>query len=316
MADKLTIDRLKGIWAGVTLPWDERYGLDEATFRENLRRLVAAGVHGIYTTGSTGEFYSLDPDEFRAVVDIFTDEVGPTDIPTQVGCHDVVTHRVLGMVAYARQAGAGAAQLALPFWMKLAIEDVVRFWADVSEAAPGFPLTSYNISRTDWYLYEEEYERILQVAPGLIGIKWGGSPELDIARLEGAVAALPGLAHFVGEPRLLKAMKFGVRGCYSAWALVNPPLAVKMFEHAQAGQWDAAHAIHSRFTAFTDLMFDACKEFGLVVIDPTFDKACGVISGFLAGNQRTRPPYTGWSDDAVAIMKRRARDRFPDIMFA
>ncbi|PIX44415.1 MAG: dihydrodipicolinate synthase family protein, partial [Armatimonadetes bacterium CG_4_8_14_3_um_filter_58_9] len=62
---RLTSDTLRGIWAGVTLPWNEDYSLDEQSLRENLRRLVDARVHGIYTTGSTGEFYALDMSEFR-----------------------------------------------------------------------------------------------------------------------------------------------------------------------------------------------------------------------------------------------------------
>lgn len=40
MEQKLTSKNLKGIWAGVTLPWDEQYQLDEEIFRKNLK-----GIH-------------------------------------------------------------------------------------------------------------------------------------------------------------------------------------------------------------------------------------------------------------------------------
>ena len=73
---RLTTDDVHGIWAGVTIPWDENDRFDEDTYAENIGRMIAARVHGIYTTGSTGEFYVLDDDEFRRMVDIEADLCG------------------------------------------------------------------------------------------------------------------------------------------------------------------------------------------------------------------------------------------------
>ena len=137
MADRLTSATLKGIWAGVTLSWDQDYQFDEASFRENLRKLVAARVHGIYTTGSTGEFHALDYDEFLRVVDILAEEVGPTDVPTQVGCHHTNTHTVVRMLKYVDSAGIGAGQVALPYWMELTEEEILRFWSDGTLGSTG-----------------------------------------------------------------------------------------------------------------------------------------------------------------------------------
>ena len=152
MAPRLTRETLQGIWAGVPLSWDEDYELDESSFRENLRRLVAAGVQGIYTGGSTGEFYAVDDDEFERVVDILIEEVGPSGIPTQAGCADLATHRVIRKLQYVADKGISGAQLVLPFWMKLTEKEIIRFFRDISQAVPDLPLISYNVDRTKWVL--------------------------------------------------------------------------------------------------------------------------------------------------------------------
>lgn len=46
-------------------PFDERNRFDPGVPRENMQCLHAAGVHGIYTTDSDGEFYAIEPNEFR-----------------------------------------------------------------------------------------------------------------------------------------------------------------------------------------------------------------------------------------------------------
>src|SRR5690242_16528922 len=85
MHERLTRDNLHGVWAAIATPFDADGGFDEGVFRENIRRLHAAGVHGIYTTDSDGEFYAIELDEFKLIVDVFADETQRLGVPSQVG---------------------------------------------------------------------------------------------------------------------------------------------------------------------------------------------------------------------------------------
>lgn len=67
---QLTAASLHGVWAAIATPFNDRGLLDEDVLRENMRRLAAAGVHGIYTTDADGEFYAVELDEFRRLVDV------------------------------------------------------------------------------------------------------------------------------------------------------------------------------------------------------------------------------------------------------
>jgi dihydrodipicolinate synthase/N-acetylneuraminate lyase len=59
MLSGLTRENLHGVWAAIATPFDAHDRFDAGVLRENMRRLHAAGVHGIYTTDSDGEFYAI-----------------------------------------------------------------------------------------------------------------------------------------------------------------------------------------------------------------------------------------------------------------
>ena len=44
MEKRLRAENLEGIWAGVTMAWDEKYQFDQANYRANTERMCKAGV--------------------------------------------------------------------------------------------------------------------------------------------------------------------------------------------------------------------------------------------------------------------------------
>ena len=109
---RLTAEEMRGIWAGVTLSWDEKYRFEEDTYAKNIKGLIAAGVHGIYTTGSTGEFYALEYEEYCRMVDIVSEVCGGAGMPLQIGCCSDATAKTVRLLEYAAgKKAVGAAQV-------------------------------------------------------------------------------------------------------------------------------------------------------------------------------------------------------------
>jgi len=84
---------LKGVIVPAITPVNERDGVDKAAFRKVLRRLVEAGVHGIFVGGSAGEGPLLADAEWRRMVTIAVDEVDGR-IPLLGGAIDTSSARV------------------------------------------------------------------------------------------------------------------------------------------------------------------------------------------------------------------------------
>jgi hypothetical protein len=50
-------------------------------------------------------------------------------------------------------------------------------------------------------------------------------------------------------------------------------------------------------------------------MDPVFDKGLSVAAGCVAGSQRTRAPYIGWSDETVRSMREWLHRHYPQFIF-
>jgi dihydrodipicolinate synthase/N-acetylneuraminate lyase len=311
---RITFDQLRGIWAGLPMSWDEEYGFDELSYRANLERLCAAEVHGVYTSGSTGEFYALDFDEFRRMVDIQDEVCGAHTMPLQIGCCTDDTRDTIRLLEYAAgKRHVGAAQVVVPYWMELTDRELLQFFGDLHRACPELPLVHYNVPRAKRFLLAQDYLRLLEVAPNLIGVKftYGGS---HFADLEGAIAATPQVSYFVGENLLVSAMMLGARGSYSSLVMTNPVFMLKMYEQAAQRRWEEATAMQQALSRFLDEALKFITDRGEGCADPVFDKGLSVAAGFLVGSQRTRPPYIGWSDDTMAALRAWLRERYPQFI--
>ena len=313
MSQKLTADTLNGIWAAIPLSWHADYTLDEASTWENLRRLCASDVEGLYTTGSTGEFYALDWPSFTRVVDLVADVVVPSGKPLQIGCTAHDTMGVLRRIEYAGHSGANGVQIALPYWMEIDDQELLDFFRDVTDACGGLPMIHYNTSRAKRILAANDYRSILDIAPNLIGIKTTVAGA-RFAELQELLQELPELSCFVGEEILVSAIQLGARGCYSSVALFCPAYVHRMYALAAERRWDEAIARQSLLVRFKRELGNLIRELGLRRIDPVIDKGLGVVTGFLVGDQRTWPPYRGWSDDGVEKIRAWVTAHYPQFM--
>src|SRR5690242_7116051 len=68
--------QLRGILAAVTTPFTaDGSAVDEPVIKTQGDRLVAAGIHGLVPTGTTGDFMTLTPTEYRRVVELYVQAV-------------------------------------------------------------------------------------------------------------------------------------------------------------------------------------------------------------------------------------------------
>jgi len=313
--NRLTADQVRGIWAGVTLSWDENFVLEEEIYAKNIERTIAGGVHGVYTTGSTGEFYVLDFDEFCTMVDIVAEVCGKAGMPLQIGCCSDATHKTIRLLEYAAgKKEVGAAQINIPYWMELTDRELLQFFKDLNSACPETPLVHYNIPRAKRFLNGDDYLKILEVAPNLIGVKYtfAGS---NFGALQTSILKTPQLSYFVAEDMLVSAMMLGARGSYSSLIATDPAYMLDMYAKAEAGQWEEAIKMQQNASKFFTDATEFISQRGEVVIDPVFDKGLAVASGCLLGHQRCRPPHLGWSDETITVFRQWLQENYPEFLF-
>jgi 4-hydroxy-tetrahydrodipicolinate synthase len=310
MAERLTRENLHGVWAAIATPFDEQDRFDEGVLRENLRRLAAAGVHGVYTTDSDGEFYAIELDEFRRIVDVFADETQRLGIPTQVGVTWCNTRGMLDRLRYAAARGILGAHVGHPFFMPMTPESYRAFWEDVRQAVPEhFALIHYNTPRVHNYQFGPDYAVLLEQVPNLIGTKHVGS---DVPEFLTLMACAPELSHFTGEHAMTPFMFLGARGVYSWFVNFNARYMVEWYDEIVRGNWEAARQRQNRMHAFmraTDILEGSGNLHAIM------GKAVTAASSFLVPANRTRRPYLPIPNETVAQFRRVVEEQFPDLLW-
>lgn len=304
-----------GVWAGCVMCWDERFNFDSGAYAAGVERMITHKPHGIYTTGSTGEFYAIDFDEFKLMVDIQADLCGKAQIPLQIGCCSDATHKTLRLFEYAAsKQQVGAAQVTIPYWMELNDREVLQFFKDLYTACPELPIVHYNIPRSKRFLHADDYLKILEVCPTLVGVKYtfAGS---NFGSLQSDILATPMLSYFVGENMLASAMQLGARGSYSSVIATNPAYMQDFYAVAASGDWEKAMQMQKFLAKFFTQLGGIINKLGEGDIDPVVDKAMAVASGFLKAHQRCRRPYIGWSDKSIAELSKWMKTNYPELVY-
>lgn len=310
MTERLTRENLHGVWAAIATPFDERDRFDEGVFRENIRRLAAAGVHGIYTTDGDGEFYAIELDEFKRLANAFADETQRLGVPTQVGVTWCNTRGMLDRLRHAADRGILGAHVGHPFFMPMTPDSYRSFWEDVRGTVPeSFALIHYNTPRVHNYQRGPDYAALAAEVPNLVGTKYVGS---DFPEFLTLLADSPQLAHFTSEHCFTPYVLFGARGIHSWFVNFNARHIVEWWGEMERGDWEAAKARQRQMHAFmraSEILHEGGNLHGIL------GKAITASSPFLVPANRTRRPYLPVPDATVRRFRRIVEEQFPDMLW-
>src|ERR671936_1033885 len=132
-----------GVIPAIPTPFTEDGSqVDVDALRRIVRHVVDGGVHGIMTTGGTGEFPHLSREERRLVTEVVAAEAGG-EAKIFAGTSACATWEAIELTRDAAEAGADAAILVPPFYFGIPEEMLYRHFADIA-AADILPVVVYN----------------------------------------------------------------------------------------------------------------------------------------------------------------------------
>lgn len=135
------LEWFKGIFPALVTPFGDGETIDEAAYRALVRH-VLPHVNGIVPVGTTGEFAYMSVEEKRKAIDIALDEAaGHVPVVAGTGCPS--TRETVALTQYAKDAGANAALVVAPYYLKPAYNEVYEHYEAVNQV--GLPIILYNI---------------------------------------------------------------------------------------------------------------------------------------------------------------------------
>ncbi|MEU7058564.1 5-dehydro-4-deoxyglucarate dehydratase [Streptomyces sp. NPDC046197] len=213
--------------------------LDADGLRTHLAAQVATAPGAVFPACGTGEFFSLDEDEYRRVVSITVEEAAGR-VPVVAG----VGYGWAQAVRFARiaeQAGADAL-LVLPHYLVAAPQNGLVAQLEQLAARTRLPLVAYQ--RGQVAFGAEAFRRITSI-PGVIGLKDGHS---DLDRLQRLTLCAPeGFLFFNGaataEIQARAYAAVGVPAYSSAVHAFAPEIAGAFFAALRCGDHDTADTL-------------------------------------------------------------------------
>lgn len=306
----LTRKTLKGVWSALIAPWTDRDELDARRFVKEVRSYGGTGVSGVYTGGTTGEFYAQDDATFEKITEIACAEAHRVGLPVQIGATALSTRTTIRRIHVAKRAGADALQLALPFWLELKDDEVERYVAEVTAAAGKTPVILYLTGRSKRKISHEFLAKLAAKYPTFIGTKDTGASPDDVKAM---LKLAPDLAIFGGED-FYERIPAGGRGGYCSITGFNAAKVVELYTLCAAGRLDEAKpladAMHRYL--FEALVNPLVKEAGLW--DSAVDRIQRVAGGGVVG-LRCQSPYRSGTEKHVngvlAWVKRNTPELLP-----
>jgi len=306
----LTRETFTGPWAGLPVAWTDDDKFDEATYRGDVARCCEADLPGIYTGGTTGEFYAMELDEFKAVAHATVEECHARNKPAMIGCTSTYTIVARRRAAFAAKLGADAIQVALPFWMEVGSAQIVPFFEQVSAAAGGLPLSIYETTRAKVALTLEQHRAIHEAVPNYMMVKANAG---TIGAEAPGCAALSEIVNvFVGESLWASLGPHGAIGCCSAFVYWNPIVCLAFWKEVEAHNWNEVAKINEQLAPLFEFLGTEFAARGFH--DTAYDRLGGIASGFLKTSLRNRGPYPSATESDLRILRDWYAINYPEML--
>jgi len=282
--------KLSGSITALVTPFKGR-AIDEEALRRLVRFQLKNGTSGLVPCGSTGEAATLHANEYRRAIEVVVGEAdGRFPVIAGVGSND--TEKAVVLAKAARDAGADALLVLVPYYNKPTQEGMFRHFGAVAKAVP-LPTVAYNIpGRTGVNMAPATLARIAAAYPNVFAVKEASGSLEQVS--ETLLATPKGFTVLSGDDSLtVPMMALGAKGVISVLSNVLPKESAKMVAAALAGDFKAAAAWHLRLLPPMRALF--------VETNPIPVKAAAAMMGF--GSAEPRLPLTPATAATRATLK-------------
>jgi 4-hydroxy-tetrahydrodipicolinate synthase len=299
-----------GPWAGLPVAWDANDSLDERRYCDSVEKCCRAGVPGVYTGGTTGEFYAQSFEEFHLITEQTISVCRSHGVPVMIGCSSTYTRGSIRRAELAARLGADAIQVTLPFWMEVSDSGAIGYFKDVSAASGNVPLSIYETTRCKVALTLDQHRRIHDAVPNYVMVK---ANESTIGHTAEGCAELSKFVNvFVSEHMWDELAAYGVAGSCSSIVYWSPPYVLSTWEVLKRGDFDELARRVAKIREMYRFLFTDFSERGFT--DSAFDRLGAHSTGFIKTGLNCRAPYPSATTRDVELFRNWLESNFPEFL--
>jgi len=306
----LAADDIRGTWATVLLPIRDDDGIDYSLLTDQIDRLIAAGVDGVYSNGTAGEMDNQTEAEFDYISELLADRCERARMPFQLGVGHPSPRVSLERLRRAVSLAPGAVQVILPDWFPPHLDECADFLQRMAETAEPIPLVLYNPPHAKRVLTPAQTGTLARAVPTLVGVKVADGGADWYGQMRAHCAAL---SIFVPGHHLATGLLHGAHGSYSNVACLNP-VAARQWWRQMHDDPEGALELQSRIEGFLErhILPFAARGYSNMALD----KMLAAIGGWCPIGTRLRWPYRGIPPTAVEPLRDAACRCLPEFFAA
>ena len=282
---QLTRNSLRGTWGTLLLPLRPDESIDYEALGVEIDALIGAGVAGIYSNGSAGEFYAQSHEEYVKVNTMLAERCHAAGLPFQIGACHPCAQESLHRIKSTRHLEPDAFQVILPDWFVVRGEEVAAFLDRIIQEAAPSGIVLYNPPHAKRGLPPAEFGILARRFPELLGIKVAGGDDEWYSSMR---AECGDLSIFIPGHFLVTGLQNGDHGSYSNVACIEPACAVAWNKMALSDPEEAME-IQKEILAFLDKRITPYLKAGHV--NAAADKLLAHIGNWGPVSTQLRWPY-------------------------
>jgi len=249
--------KLTGLIAAPHTPCNADYSLNPEAVAKQAWHLSNTGVKGVFVGGTTGECHSYSTEERIELFKAWGDAAKANGLVNiaHVGHNNLPDAQALAEVA--QESGADAIGAMAPnFFKPRSVEELLAWFALITEAAPELPFYFYDIpGMTGVSLDTAEFLRKgCDLIPSLAGVKFTNPDQELLAECmqvaDGAFDIL-----FGTDEKLLEGLRLGCRGAVGSSYNFAAPIYCKIIEAFDCRDLESAKHWQTRSIALVDVLY-------------------------------------------------------------
>ena len=234
---------IKGIIPPILTPMNADESLNLPELRNQIERLLAGGVHGLFAFGTNGEGYILSEDEKYQVLEVMVDQVKGR-VPVYAGTGCISTRDTVRQSVQAQKLGADVLSIITPSFGAASQRELYTHYVEVAKHVD-IPIILYNIPpRTGNRLAPETVRDLIRDVDVIVGAKDSSG---DIENLKAYIRLTNELdkdaAILAGnDGAILTCLKEGGKGGIAGRANIWPATVASIYDKFMAGDLEGAQA--------------------------------------------------------------------------
>jgi 4-hydroxy-tetrahydrodipicolinate synthase len=229
----------KGIIPAVITPLTAEEKFNEKAMRKLINYLIDGGVHGLFVTGTTGEFYGLTPEEKREILLVTMDETKGR-VPVYAGTNGITTRESIMLTQMAEECKVDAVSVLTPMFVTPNQEQLFKHFKDIAKST-SLPVILYNNPpKTAVNLAPQTVAKLAEI-PNIVSIKDSSGDLTLTAEYIRLTRHRNDFSVLMGRDTLIYgALCYGAIGSIASCANVAPRLCADIYEKYIAGDLEGA----------------------------------------------------------------------------